>query len=36
MNKIVVIGDVHGLSTWERIVTKHPGCKYVLDRKTHV
>lgn len=30
MNKIVVIGDVHGLSTWERIVTKHPGCKYVF------
>ena len=30
MEKIVVIGDVHGLRTWEQVVEKHPNCKYVF------
>lgn len=30
MEKIVVIGDVHGLNLWEQVVEKHPGCKYVF------
>jgi hypothetical protein len=28
--KIVVIGDVHGESTWKDIVEKHTGCKYIF------
>ena len=30
MEKIVVIGDVHGLCAWEQIIEKHPDCKYVF------
>ena len=30
MEKIVVIGDVHGLRTWEQVVERHPDCKYVF------
>ena len=30
MEKIVVIGDIHGLTTWEQVVEKHPDCKYVF------
>ena len=27
---LVVIGDVHGMRIWERIVSKHPNCKYIF------
>ena len=25
-----MIGDVHGLRTWEQVVKKHSNCKYVF------
>ena len=28
--RIIVIGDIHGESTWMDIVEKHPGCKYIF------
>lgn len=30
MKKMVVIGDVHGLTSWEQVVEKHPGSKFVF------
>lgn len=30
MEEIIVIGDVHGLRTWEQIVARHPGSKFVF------
>lgn len=30
MEEIIVIGDVHGLRTWEQIVAKHPGSIFVF------
>ncbi len=27
---LVVIGDVHGMRIWEKIVSKHPNCKYIF------
>ena len=28
--RIIIIGDIHGESTWMDIVEKHPGCKYIF------
>lgn len=30
MEEIIVLGDVHGLRTWEQVVKKHPGSKFVF------
>lgn len=30
MEEIIVLGDVHGLRIWERIVARHPGSKFVF------
>ena len=27
---IIVIGDVHGRTSWKQIVDKHPGCRLVF------
>lgn len=27
---IIVIGDVHGRTSWKRIVERHPGCRFVF------
>ena len=27
---VVVIGDVHGMRNWEKIVSTHPNCKYII------